>query len=106
MVAWYWILISVVVSNFLTVLLSNKIDFENLWEVFLFALFYPFIWIGSFPYVFFRNFFIPVTQQRFEEAITTETDKETIYKLSKNVCLLHDKKAKKIHNHWFLVRIK
>ena len=34
MVAWYWILISVVVSNFLTVLLSYKIDFENLWEVF------------------------------------------------------------------------
>lgn len=106
MVAWYWILISVVVSNFLTVLLSYKINFENLWEDFLCILFYPFVWVGNFPYAFFRNFFIPATQQQFEEVMTTETDKETIYKLSKNVYLWHDKKAKKIHNHWFLVRIK
>lgn len=106
MIAWYWVLISVVMSNFLTVLLSNIVNFENLWEDFLFILFYPFVWIGKFPYVFFRNFFIPVTQQRFDKAMTTETDKETIYKLSKNVYLWHDKKAKKIHNHWFLVRIK
>lgn len=41
MVAWYWILISVVVSNFLTVLLSYKIDFENLWEVFCLLCFIP-----------------------------------------------------------------
>lgn len=34
MVAWYWVLISIVVSNFLTVLLSYKINFENLWEDF------------------------------------------------------------------------
>lgn len=106
MIAWYWVLISIVVSNFLTVLLSNIINFENLWEDFLFTLFSPFVWIGKFPYVFFRNFFIPVTQQRFDKAMATETDKETIYKLSKNVYLWHDKKAKKIHNHWFLVRIK
>lgn len=94
MIAWYWVLISVVVSNFLTVLLSYKIDFESLWEDFLFALFYPFVWVGSFPYVFFRNFFIPATLQQFEEA-ATETDRETIYKLSRNVYLWHDKKAKK-----------
>lgn len=106
MIAWYWVLISIVMSNFLTVLLSNIINFENLWEDFLFALFSPLVWIGNFPYAFFRNFFIPATQQQFEEAMTTETDKETIYKLSKNVYLWHDKKAKKIHNHWFLVRIK
>lgn len=105
MVAWYWVLISIVMSNFLTVLLSNIINFENLWEDFLFTLFYPFVWIGNFPYAFFRNFFVPATQQQFDEA-TTEADKETIYKLSKNVYLWHDKKAKKIHNHWFLVRIK
>lgn len=105
MIAWYWILISVVVSNFLTVLLSYKIDFDSLWEDFLFVLFYPFVWVGSFPYVFFRNLFVPATRQQFEE-VTTEADKETIYKLSKNVYLWHDKKAKKIHNHWFLVRVK
>ena len=106
MVAWYWVLISMVISNFLTVLLSYKIDFENFWEDFLVILFYPFVWVGKFPYAFFRNFFIPATQQQFEKAITTETDRETIYKLSKNVYLWHDKKAKKIYNHWFLVRIK
>ena len=55
---------------------------------------------------FLETFFVPATQQKFEEAMTTKTDKETIYKLSKNVYLWHDKKAKKIHNHWFLVRIK
>lgn len=49
MIAWYWILISIVMSNFLTVLLSNIINFEDLWEDFLFALFYPFVWIGKFP---------------------------------------------------------
>ena len=106
MIAWYWVLISIVMSNFLTVLLSNIVNFENLWEDFLFTLFYPFVWIGKFPYAFFRNFFVPATQQRFEKAMTTKTDKETIHKLSKNVYLWHDKKAKKIHNHWFLVRIK
>ena len=105
MVAWYWVLISVIVSNFLTVLLSYKINFENLWEDFLFALFYPSAWVGNFPYAFFRNFFIPVTQQQFEKAVSV-ADKETIYKLSKNVYLWHDKKAKKIYNRWFLVRIK
>ena len=105
MIAWYWILISIVMSNFLTVLLSDIINFENLWEDFLFTLFYPFVWIGKFPYAFFRNFFVPATQQRFDEA-TTGADKETIYKLSKKVYLWHDKEAKKIHNHWFLVRIK
>nr|DAG55904.1 MAG TPA: hypothetical protein [Caudoviricetes sp.] len=105
MVAWYWVLISVVVSNFLTVLLSYKINFEDFWEDSLFALFYPFVWVGIFPYVFFRNFFISVTRQQFEE-VATGADKKTIYKLSKNVYLWHDKKAKKIHNRWFLVRIK
>ena len=105
MVAWYWVLISMVVSNFLTILLSYKIDFESLWEDFLFILFYPFVWVGNFSYAFFRNFFIPATQQQFEE-VATGTDRETIYKLSKNVYLWHDKKAEKIHNRWFLVRTK
>lgn len=106
MITWYWVLISIVMSNFLIVLLSNIVNFENLWEDFLFTLFYPFLWIGKIPYAFFRNFFIPATQQQFEEAMATETDKETIYKLSKNIYLWHDKKAKKNHLHWFLVRIK
>lgn len=56
MIAWYWILISIVMSNFLTVLLSNIINFENLWEDFLFTLFYPFVWIGNFPYAFLETF--------------------------------------------------
>ena len=55
MVAWYWVLISIVMSNFLTVLLSDIINFENLWEDFLFTLFSPFVWIGNFPYAFFRK---------------------------------------------------
>ena len=105
MVAWYWVLIFVVVSNFLTTLFSSIIDFDDFWEKILFILFYPFFWIGNFPYAFFRNLFIPATQQQFEK-VTTGTDRETIYKLSKNVYLWHDKEAKKIHNHWFLVRIK
>lgn len=41
MIAWYWVLISIVMSNFLTVLLSNIVNFENLWEDFLFTLFSP-----------------------------------------------------------------
>lgn len=78
MVAWYWVLISVVVSNFLTVLLSYKINFENFWEDSLFALFYPFVWVGTFPYVFFRNFFISVTRQQFEE-VATGADKKKLF---------------------------
>ena len=46
------------------------------------------------------------TVQRYESGDIKNIKHETIYKLSKNVYLWHDKKAKKIHNHWFLVRVK
>ena len=29
MLAWYWILVTAILINFLTVLLSDKIDFET-----------------------------------------------------------------------------
>lgn len=106
MVAWYWVLATAVITNFLTVLFSDKIDFETFWEEFIGILFYPLIWLGIFPYVLFKGLFCPVSQKRFSEVIATKTDKETIYKLSKNIYLWHDKGAKKLQHHFFLIRIK
>lgn len=106
MVAWYWILISVIVTNFLTTHFFYEIDFEKFWERFLLILIYPFVWVGSFPYVFFRNFFIPATQQRFEKAVAEKREDETIHKISKSVYLWHNRNSKKKCNMWFLVRVK
>lgn len=106
MLAWYWILVTAILINFLTVLLSDKIDFETFWEEFISILFYPLIWLGIFPYVFFRGLFCPVSQKRFDEVVATKTDKETIYKLSKNIYFWHDKGAKKLQHHFFLIRVK
>lgn len=71
MIAWYWILVTAIIMNFLTVLFSNKIDFETFWEEFISILFYPLIWLGIFPYVFFRGLVRPVSQQRFKETSTS-----------------------------------
>lgn len=48
MIAWYWILVLVVITNFLTVCFYNKIDFETFWEEFISIIFYPLIWLGIF----------------------------------------------------------
>lgn len=106
MIAWYWILVTAVITIFLTTLLSNKIDFETFWGEFISILFYPLIWLGIFPYVFFKGLVRPVSRQRFSEAIAVKTDKETIYKLSENIYLWHDKGAKKLQHHFFLIRVK
>ena len=106
MIAWYWILVTAIIMNFLTVLFSNKIDFETFWEEFISILFYPLIWLGIFPYVFFRGLVRPVSQQRFDEVIATKTNNETIHKLSENIYLWHDKGAKKPQHHFFLIRVK
>lgn len=105
MLAWYWVLVAVVITNFLTVCFSDKIDFETFWEEFISIIFYPLIWLGIFPYVFFKGLFCPVSQNRFNEVTATKTDKETIYKLSENIYLWHDKGAKKLQHHWFLIRV-
>lgn len=106
MLAWYWILVTAILINFLTVLLSDKIDFETFQEEFISILFYPLIWLGIFPYVFFKGLFCPVSQKRFDEIVAIKTDKETIYKLSKNIYFWHDKGAKKLQHHFFLIRVK
>ena len=85
MIAWYWILATAVITNFLTTLLSNKIDFETFWEEFISILFYPLIWLGIFPYVFFRCLVRPVSQQHFDKITAKKTNNETIHKLSKNI---------------------
>ena len=106
MVTWYWILITAVITNFLTILFLNKIDFETFWEEFISILFYPLMWLGIFPYVFFRGLVRPVSRQHFNKVIATKTNNETIHKLSENIYLLHDRGAKKLHHHFFLVRVK
>ena len=106
MVAWYWILATAVITNFLTILLSKKIDFETFWEEFISILFYPLIWLGIFPYVFFRCLVRPVSQQHFDKIVAKKTNNETIHKLSKNIYLWHDKETKRLHHHWFLIRVK
>lgn len=106
MVAWYWILITVVITNFLTILFSNKIDFETFWEEFINILFYPLIWLGIFPYVFFRGLVRPTSRQRFDEVIATKTNNEIVHKLSENIYLWHDRGAKKLQHHFFLIRVK
>lgn len=106
MIAWYWILATAAITNFLTILLSNKIDFETFWEEFISILFYPLIWLGIFPYVLFKGLFCPVSRQRFDEVIATKTNNETIYKLSENIYLWHDRGAKKLQHHFFLIRVK
>lgn len=65
MLAWYWILVMAILINFLTVLLSDKIDFETFWEEFISILFYPLIWLGIFPYVFFQGLILSSKSKAF-----------------------------------------
>lgn len=106
MIAWYWVLVIIITTNFLSVFFYEIIPFYDIWEKILCILAFPFIWIGYFPWTFFKNFIHPVNQINFEKAVEVETNKRAIHKLSKNIYLWHDSKAKKLQHHWFLVRVK
>ena len=106
MITWYWVLVIIIATNFFSVFLCEVIPFYDIWKKIICILAFPFVWIGYFPCGFFKNFICPVNQTNFEKAVAITANKETIHKLSKNVYLWHDKGAKKLQHHWFLVRVK
>lgn len=105
MVSWVWIIVTIFVTNFLTSFVFEKIDFGEFWLNVLSAIAYPFVWVGSFFYIFFRNFFVPVTKEKFERVSNLDEEKE-IKKLFKNVYLWHDMQTIIPQRKYFLIRVK
>lgn len=105
MVAWYWLIIAFVGGLVFATISWNAVEWDNVFTTILAGITIPFVYVAMFPIVFFRCYFKPITPERWKY-YTSLFDVNKCRQIGKNVYLWHDTNTKKLHNKWFLVRVK
>ena len=104
MVAWYWLIIAFVGGLVFATITWNAVEWDNVVSAVLAGIAIPFVWVAMFPVSFFRWYVKPISTERWEQCLELWDDKH--WKIGKNTYLWHDRKAKKLFNKFFLIRVK
>ena len=109
MINWYWLIVAIVVTNFLTTATEGFIPWDDIWCGLLAAIFTFFAYIPYALYcIFLWNVIHPVAQIRFdkmcEEWVKNNTSK--VHHLFSNFYFWIDPDANKLYNKIFFVRVK
>jgi hypothetical protein len=105
MVAWHWLIIAFVGGLVFATITWNAVEWDNVVASVLAGIAIPFVWVAMFPIAFFRSYVNPISPERWTKYLKTWDD-DKYWKIGKNTYLWHDRKAKKMFNKFFLIRVK
>lgn len=105
MVTWYWLVVAFVGGLVFTVITWDAFEWNEVVSAVLAGLVIPFIWVAMFPISFFRWFVKPISIERWTKFVS-DNSIDKYWKVGKNTYLWHDRKAKKLFNKFFLIRVK
>ena len=106
MIAWYWVLIAILLTNAVTSFTYEYFEWSNLWVDFLagLAIIVLYIPLGIY-HICFKNTLHPITTARLEElrALWAEDECVKIRHLGKGLYFCTDPKASKLWNKIFFL---
>lgn len=105
MIAWYWLIIAFVGGLVFATITWNAVEWDNVISAVLAGIAIPFVWVAMFPISFFRSYVKPISTERWEKCLAS-WGSDKYWKIGKNTYLWHDRKAKKLFNKFFLIRVK
>ena len=109
MVAWYWILVAILLTNAITSFTYELFEWENLWVDFigLLALVVLFVPLTTY-HIFFKNTIHPITETRFEELKTlwAKDERCKVNHVCGGLYFCTDPKARRLWNKIFFLRVK
>ena len=105
MVAWYWLVVAFVGGLVFATITWNAVEWDNVVSAVLAGIAIPFVWVAMFPISFFRSYVKPISPERWAK-FYQKRDDDKYWKIGKNTYLWHDRKAKKMFNKFFLIRVK
>ena len=109
MISWYWIIVAILVSSFVTITTDGLIPWEDIWCGLLTAIFTIIAYIPYALYcIFLRNVIHPVSQARFDKMCEqwVKNDTSKVHHLFGNFYFWIDPDANKPYNKIFFVRVK
>lgn len=109
MVAWYWIIIAVLLANAITSFTYEYFEWDNVWVNIIGFLALVVLYVPLYIYhVALKNTIHPITETRFAELRKLWADDERckVYKIGGGLYFCADPKASRFWNKIFFLRVK
>ena len=109
MVAWYWIIVAILLTNAITSFTYEYFEWDNLWVDFIGLLALVILYVPLTIYhIFFKNTTHPITTTRFEELKTlwAEDERCKVSHVCGGLYFCADPKARRLWNKIFFLRVK
>lgn len=108
MIAWYWIIVAVLVTHIITVAISEQLELPYWWAEIFSSIVLVIVFIPVMFYrIFLRLTIKPVSQTRFDTMRKdwVENDTSKVYHVFRNIYFWVDPDAKRYWNKIFFLRV-